>query len=202
MTDQYTTLADLASSEYKEKGSRFLTFAYSVANPDEIRERLDALRKQHPKANHHCYAWRLGNDGNQYRANDDGEPNNTAGKPILGQIDSFGLSNVLVVVVRYFGGTKLGASGLIAAYRTGAAETLGKAAFVRKRFTNLVDAECSYTLFGKLQRIVEAAEAKIIAQKFDTTIHVTLSVPCDSIPALTEALEQAGVELPNYTQTQ
>lgn len=108
--DSYLTLAEPAEALYKEKGSKFLAYAYPVSSEEQIRECLEALRKRYYDATHHCYAWRLGADGQNYRVNDDGEPSSTAGRPILGQLLSYGVTDVLVVVVRYFGGTKLGVS--------------------------------------------------------------------------------------------
>src|SRR3954466_15552915 len=121
---KYTTIAEPGTGDFRDRGSKFLAYAYPVFTPQDIKDRLNALKKEHPKATHHCYAWRLGTDGTQYRANDDGEPSGSAGKPILGQIDSTELTNVLVVVVRYFGGSLLGVPGLINAYKTATAQSL------------------------------------------------------------------------------
>lgn len=132
LPDSYRTLAAPATGEFKDRGSKFLAFAYPARTEAEALARVDALRKEHFKARHHCFAWRLGLDGQRFRANDDGEPSGTAGRPILGQIDAAGLTDVVVVVVRYFGGTLLGASGLIHAYRESAAEALRQAAVVEK----------------------------------------------------------------------
>ncbi len=127
MKDTYKTITALSTGEYKDRGSKFIACAYPAAGEEEALEHLAALRKEHPKARHHCFAWRFGTDGQRFRANDDGEPSGTAGRPILGQIDSFGLTNVVVIVVRYFGGTLLGASGLIEAYRESTASALANA---------------------------------------------------------------------------
>lgn len=116
-SDTYLTIEKKAEALYKDKGSKFLTFAFHVENDQQIKDALTQLKKEHPSANHHCYAYRLGADKLNFRANDDGEPSNTAGKPILGQIQSNDLTNILIVVVRYFGGTLLGVGGLISAYR-------------------------------------------------------------------------------------
>src|SRR5690606_7725476 len=124
MDDGYRTIAQPAEGLYKEKGSKFIALAYPVYTEEEIKDRLAELRKKYYDARHHCYAYMLGADKSRYRANDDGEPNHSAGDPILGQIRSADLSNVLVVVVRYFGGTKLGVSGLITAYKTATADAL------------------------------------------------------------------------------
>ena len=123
----YHTLQDPEEGFYKEKGSKFLAFAYPVTTEKEIKERIDGLKAKYFDARHHCYAWMLGANKNHFRAFDDGEPNHSAGDPILGQIRSKGVTNVLVVVVRYFGGVKLGMGGLISAYKNAAQDVLGKA---------------------------------------------------------------------------
>lgn len=125
--DTYKTIAAPSTGEFKDRGSKFIAYAYPVNTEEEALEKLAALRKEHPKARHHCFAWRFGVDGLRFRSNDDGEPSGTAGRPILGQIDSHGLTNIVVIVVRYFGGTLLGASGLINAYRESAADALRSA---------------------------------------------------------------------------
>ncbi len=130
--DTFLTIEQPAISELREKASKFYGFAYPVKSEKDIQHQLELLRKEHPKATHHCYAWRLGTEGLLFRANDDGEPSGTAGKPILGQIDKLGLTNVLIIVVRYFGGTLLGTSGLIQAYRESAALTLEQAKIVEE----------------------------------------------------------------------
>ena len=128
--DSYRTVAAPAEAACRERSSKFLSWIYPVRTEEEIRERLDALRKRYYDAKHHCYAWRLGPRGEAFRANDDGEPSGTAGKPILGQLLSNDITDCLVVVVRYFGGTKLGVPGLIAAYRESAAEAIAAAEIV------------------------------------------------------------------------
>jgi len=120
MEEQYTykTITAPTTSDFRDRGSKFFGFAYPVQDVEEVKEKVKALKKEHPKAVHHCYAFRIGTDGTLFRANDDGEPSGSAGKPMLGQIDSAGLTNVLVVIVRYFGGSLLGVPGLINAYKT------------------------------------------------------------------------------------
>lgn len=130
--DTYRSIPAPAEGLFKDNGSRFLAFAYPVENEEEIKDRVQALRKKYHDARHHCYAYRLGHLGDRFRANDDGEPSSSAGRPILGQIDSRGLSDVLVVVVRYFGGIKLGIPGLIRAYKTSTADALGQAEIIEK----------------------------------------------------------------------
>ncbi|MCB9284509.1 MAG: YigZ family protein [Lewinellaceae bacterium] len=125
--DSYKTIATPSSGEFKDRGSKFIATAYPVGDEEEALGKVAESRKEHPKARHHCFAWRFGVDGQRFRANDDGEPSGTAGRPILGQIDSFELTNIVVIVVRYFGGTLLGTSGLIQAYRESTAEALRQA---------------------------------------------------------------------------
>ena len=130
--DAYRSIAARSEGLFKDNGSRFIALAYPVETEDEVREIVAGLKKEYHDARHHCYAYRLGYKGDRFRANDDGEPSGSAGRPILGQIDSMGLSDVLVVVVRYFGGIKLGIPGLIRAYRTSTADALGQADIVEK----------------------------------------------------------------------
>ena len=130
--DTYTSIASPSRGLYKDQGSRFISFAYPVETEAQVKELVDSLKKEYHDARHHCYAYRLGLDGSRYRTNDDGEPSSTAGRPILSQIDSAGLSDVLIVVVRYFGGIKLGVPGLIKAYKTASQDALGQATKVEK----------------------------------------------------------------------
>jgi uncharacterized YigZ family protein len=132
MTDSYKTIKKESQGYFKDKGSKFLAFAFPVKSEEEIKEILTRLRKEHHSARHHCYAWRLGSEEITFRANDDGEPSSTAGKPILGQLLSFEVTNILIIVVRYFGGTLLGVSGLINAYKNAAADSLNNAEIIEK----------------------------------------------------------------------
>ncbi len=141
--------------EFKDRGSKFIAYAYPVQTEEEALAYLAALRKEHPKARHHCFAWRLGADGHRFRANDDGEPSGTAGRPILGQIDAAHLTNVVVIVVRYFGGTLLGTSGLIQAYRESTAEALRRAP--QQECTVLARA-CAEITYAMLPEWVSAAK--------------------------------------------
>ena len=163
----YFTIQPIEEILYKDKASKFIGFAYPVKEEKEIKEKLDHLRNLHPKATHHCYAYRLGLDKNNYRANDDGEPNGTAGKPILGQIDSFGITNCLIVVVRYFGGTKLGVSGLIDAYKECAKETIDASTIIELRILDYYELKCSYENINKIYQIVNNCKATITAQQLD-----------------------------------
>src|SRR3982751_2639344 len=130
--DFYNTITQSSTAEFKDRGSKFIAYAFPVGTADDFKKQLQLLKKEHPKAAHHCFAYRIGSDGNNFRISDDGEPSGTAGRPILGQIDSKGLTNVLVIVVRYFGGTLLGVPGLIKAYKTATAIALQQTLVVQR----------------------------------------------------------------------
>lgn len=164
---EYFSIEPVENILYKDKGSKFIGYAYPVKDEAAIKEKLEFIRQEHPKATHHCYAYRLGLDKNNYRTNDDGEPNGTAGKPILGQIDSIGITNTLVVVVRYFGGTKLGVSGLIDAYKETARETLAVATIITYKILDYYRIRCSYEQVQRVYHIVHQVQAQIISQELD-----------------------------------
>jgi uncharacterized YigZ family protein len=186
--DTFTTIAAPAEGSFKDRGSRFLAFAFPVRSEEEIRAHLDVLRKTHHGANHHCYAWRLGADKQRYRANDDGEPSGTAGRPILGQIQSFDLTDVLVVVVRYFGGTLLGAGGLVQAYKTAAHEALS-VAVVEERFVSEVYAlTFAYPAMNAVMKLLKDFEAAQREQKFEMDCSLVFEVRRRDADALCEAL--------------
>lgn len=166
MEDAYQTIVAPSTGEFRDRGSKFLAYAYPVYEEETINEHLTELKKLHPKARHHCYAWRLGTEGLQFRANDDGEPSGTAGRPILGQIDSFALTNVFVVVVRYFGGTKLGTSGLINAYKLSTAAALEAAEIVERLLEAVYEVEFDYSLMSDVMNAVKQQEVEIIKQEF------------------------------------
>ena len=174
--DTYRTLAQTSEGLYKEKGSKFIARAYPVQDEEAIKEILETLRKEFFDARHHCYAWILGPKGERYRANDGGEPNHAAGDPILGQIRSLELTNTLVVVVRYFGGTKLGVSGLIQAYRTAAAEALAaneiKEEVVRKK----LKLEYGYELTNEVMRLISEYDMQVEDQQFTDKCFMQVSV--------------------------
>ncbi len=175
-SDSYFTISAPAQIIYKEKSSKFLTFAYPVVSEDEIATHLEVLRKEHYDATHHCYAWRLGAKGEKSRANDDGEPSSTAGKPILGQLLSREVTNCLVVVVRYFGGTKLGVSGLIEAYRDSTAEVLDEADIVELTVDITVRISFSYVVMNGVMKVVKELCPKIKRQEFDNLCTMELSI--------------------------
>lgn len=174
--DEYKTIAAPAEAALRERSSRFRAFAFPVSAEEQVKEHLDALRKKYYDATHHCYAWRMGPGGEQWRANDDGEPGGTAGKPILGQMLSAEVTDCLIVVVRYFGGTKLGVPGLIAAYREAAADVLAVAEIVQRTVDVTVSAAFPYVVLNDVMRVVKEFEPKVHAQEFDNRCTMRLSI--------------------------
>jgi len=177
MNYTYKTIAAPASGVFKDKGSKFLAFAFPVENEEEIKQHIQHLKKEYFDARHHCYAYRLGLNGEFWRANDDGEPSSTGGKPILGQLLSLELTNVLVVVVRYFGGIQLGVSGLIKAYRSATADALAQAQIVEKTAKEILMLNFSYLEMNKVMKIIKEEELEIIAQHFDNECEIKIAVP-------------------------
>ncbi len=190
--DSYLTIAAPAEAASRERSSKFLAYAYPVRTEEEIRERLDALRKRYYDATHHCYAWRLGPHGEQFRSNDDGEPSGTAGKPILGQLLSTSVTDCLVVVVRYFGGTKLGVPGLIAAYREAAAEALAAAQIVERTVDRDVRVDFPYVAMNDIMRVIKELQPAIRAQRFDNLCTMELTIRETLAGQLVEKLRKAG----------
>lgn len=175
-TDTYLTLKDESEGLYKEKGSKFLAFAYPVRNESEIKEKLDQLRKKYHDARHHCYAYLLGKNQSIFRANDDGEPNHSAGDPILGQIRSHQLSNVMIVVVRYFGGTKLGVGGLIHAYKTAAADAIANNEIITAVLNERVKLDFEYLSMNEVMKLIKDYELQIVEQQFDNQCQLIVEV--------------------------
>ena len=174
--DSFKTIARAAETTYRQMSSKFLVYAYPVETEEEIKEHLEVLRKRWFDATHHCYAWRLGAHGEQFRANDDGEPSSTAGKPILGQLLSQEITNCLVVVVRYFGGTKLGVPGLIAAYKESTAQVLAECEIVEKTVDVVYRVEFSYMAMNDVMRIVKDMQPRVVNQEFDNMCSMTLAI--------------------------
>ena len=176
--DQYKTILEETIGEgyYTEKRSKFLAFAHHIESVDEAKELVIAYRKQYYDARHCCYAYMLGTEQKAFRANDDGEPSSTAGKPILGQIISHELTDVIVFVIRYFGGVKLGTSGLINAYRTAANEALSNASIVVKQVEETIDFDFTYPMMNDVMRVVKEMQPRVIDQKFDNTCSIKLSI--------------------------
>lgn len=196
--DSYKTIARPAEITYRQLSSKFLVYAYPVETEAEIKEYLDALRKRWFDATHHCYAWRLGAKGEQFRANDDGEPSSTAGKPILGQLLSQEVTNCLVVVVRYFGGTKLGVPGLIAAYKESTALVLSECEIVERTVDVVIEVSFSYIAMNDVMRIVKDMQPKVVNQVFDNLCTMTLSIregDSEQLIGRLEKVEGATVEV-------
>ena len=176
MIDTYKTLSKESMAEYKDRGSKFIAYAYPLSIEADFTAFLEKLKKEHPKARHHCFAWRLGMDSNRYRANDDGEPSGTAGRPILGQIDSFGLTNVGVIVVRYFGGTLLGTSGLIEAYRESTAEALRNAEIIEKVIEDTFEIIFEYDKMPNVMNALKKLNINILSQDFNENGVIKISI--------------------------
>lgn len=175
-SDTFLTIEKPAEAIFKDKGSKFLTFAYPVDNDQQIKEILNQLKKEHHTANHHCYAYRLGADKMNFRANDDGEPNNTAGKPILGQIQSNDLTNILIVVVRYFGGTLLGVSGLINAYKNSAADVIKASTIIEKQILFNYTIQFYFEHLNDVMKLLKQLDCKITNQQFDNNCEISFSI--------------------------
>ena len=186
----YRTLKSPIQAEIKDKGSRFLAFAYPVQTAEQVKKHVDDLRQEHHKARHWCYAYRLGVDGNQFRANDDGEPSGSAGRPILGQIDSFELTDVLVVVVRYFGGTLLGVPGLIHAFKTSTQMALENAQIIEKNIEKTVRIRCEYPYLNEAIRIAKNHQAEMIEQDLQLDCRLTVRIPLANAEACLAAWAQ------------
>lgn len=174
---KYKTLEQPVTAEFRDRGSKFIAYGYAISTPADVKEKLQLLKKEHPKAVHHCYAYRIGTDGTQYRANDDGEPSGSAGRPILGQIDSVGITNTLVVVVRYFGGTLLGVPGLINAYKTVTADALQTGSFIEKWVEQVVEVQFDYPTMSEVMYLLKQSEATIYKQDLQLFCAVTAGVP-------------------------
>ncbi len=174
---QYLTIAAPSTGVFKEKGSKFLAYAYPVNSEAEIKEIMANIRKEYFDARHHCYAYRLGPTGNVYRANDDGEPNHSAGDPILGQLKSANLTYILLVVVRYFGGIKLGVSGLIQAYKTAAQEAIAAATIVQKKEQGRLTLHFSYEQLNEVMSLVKEPGLVILKQDFQQDCLLVIQFP-------------------------
>ena len=188
MDDTYRTIRYLSEGYYTEKRSRFLSFALPVRTPDEVKTQLDIYRKKYYDARHVCWAYRLGPDRTTFRANDDGEPSSTAGKPILGQINSNNLTDILIIVVRYFGGIELGTSGLIVAYRTAAAEAIAAARIEERTVDETITITFEYPHLNSVMRIVKEDKPDVLAQSFELTCEMTLRIRQSCMDALKSRL--------------
>lgn len=173
----FFTIDKPSMAEHKDRGSRFIAYAFPIQTADDFKKRLRELREEHPKAAHHCFAYRIGTDGNVFRAGDDGEPAGSAGKPILGQIDSKSLTDISVVVVRYFGGTLLGVPGLITAYKTVASFALQLTPIIQKPVLQQYVLEFEYGLMNEVMMIVKRAQCVVIANEAQLFCRLQIGVP-------------------------
>ena len=194
MQDEYRTIATTSEGYYTEKRSKFLAFAHPVETVDEIKEILAGYRKKYYDARHVCYAYMLGADRKEFRANDDGEPSSTAGKPILGQINSNELTNILIVVVRYYGGVNLGTSGLIVAYREAAADALAHSTIETRQVEEIVTYSFAYPQMNDVMRIVKEMNPRIISQTYDNTCEIKLSIRKSEAEQLKNRLSKLSFE--------
>ena len=186
--DTYKTIADVSEGLYTEKRSKFIAVALPVKTVEEIKEHLEVYQKKYYDARHVCYAYMLGHERKDFRANDNGEPSGTAGKPILGQINSNELTDILVIVVRYFGGIKLGTSGLIVAYKAAAAEAIAAATILEKTVDDEVTVLFEYPFMNDVMRIVKEEEPEIVDQSYDMDCRMTLRIRRSCMPRLRERL--------------
>lgn len=196
--DSYLTIGADAEVAIRERSSKFLAYAFHVESEEEIASHLERLRKRYYDATHHCYAWRLGPEGERFRANDDGEPSSTAGKPILGQMLSHDLTDCLIVVVRYFGGTKLGVPGLIAAYKESAAAVIEVAEIVERTVDTIFKVEFPYVAMNEIMRIVKEEQPVVKGQTFDNLCVMTLAVRrgrADAVLGRLGKVEGASIEV-------
>lgn len=195
MTDEYKTITEvIGEGFYSEKRSKFLAFAHHVETIDEIKNILASYRKKYYDARHVCYAYVLGADKADFRANDDGEPSSTAGKPILGQINSYDLTNVLVIVVRYYGGVNLGTGGLSVAYRTAAADALDHATIETRLVEEVITYSFPYPMMNAVMRVIKEIQPRIVSQTFDNTCSISMSIRQEMAPVLRDRLEKLSFE--------
>jgi uncharacterized YigZ family protein len=199
--DTYKTITQPGSGIYKEKGSKFIALAYPVTGEDGVKQILEDLRKEYYDARHHCYAYILGPDKSAWRVNDDGEPSGTGGKPIHGQILSFDLTNILIVVIRYFGGTKLGVSGLINAYKSAAKDALLQAEIVEKTVNEVYRLEFPYELMNDVMRIIKEEDLQIIENQFNNSCTITYSIRKNEADRVKTRLLKTHVNKITYLQT-
>lgn len=194
MTDEFKTIKNTSEGFYSEKRSKFLAFAHHVETLDEIKELLALYRKKYYDARHVCYAYMLGAAREDFRANDDGEPSSTAGKPILGQINSHELTDVLIVVVRYYGGVNLGTSGLIVAYREAAADAIAHAEVEMRQVEDYVTYDFPYVMMNDVMRIVKDMQPRIVSQTYDNTCRIVLAIRQSDAPKLRQRLSKLSFE--------
>jgi uncharacterized YigZ family protein len=194
--DHYQTIEKSAETEFKERGSRFIAYAFPVADTHSFKKRLGELKKEHAKATHHCFAYRIGVDGNIFRVSDDGEPSGTAGKPILGQIDSKSLTDIAVIVVRYFGGTLLGVPGLINAYKTVTAYALQLTPVIQKQIESVHVIEFDYTRMNDIMTVIKETNCTVIEKTIELFCKIKIGIPKKRlVETLNNFNEIPGIEI-------
>ncbi len=176
-SDFYQTIEKESIAEFKDRGSRFLAYAFPISSTDDFKKRWKELKDEHPKAVHHCFAYRIGTDGNNFRSSDDGEPSGSAGRPILGQIDSKELANTAIIVVRYFGGTLLGVPGLVNAYKTAASFALQLNPIVKKPVLIHYRLQFDYTILNDVMRIIKKTECIVLKQELRLFCMIEIAIP-------------------------
>lgn len=186
----YYTIEKPSVAEYKDRGSKFLSYAFPIATVDDFKKRLKELKEEHPKAAHHCFAYRLGTDGTNFRASDDGEPAGSAGKPILNQIDSKHITNAAIVVVRYFGGTLLGVPGLITAYKTAASFALQLTPIVQKPVLVQYALQFDYTLMNEVMMVVKRFNCAILQNEMQLFCRMVIGIPKEQLELCVEKLNE------------
>ena len=194
MTDEYKTLKSGGEGYYTDKRSKFLAFAHHVSTVEEIKDILARYRKKYFDARHVCYAYMLGPERTDFRANDDGEPSSTAGKPILGQINSNELTDILIVVVRYYGGVNLGTSGLIVAYREAAADAIAHSEIETRQVEEIITYNFPYPMMNDVMRIVKDMQPRIVSQTYDNTCEIRLSIRKSEAEQLRNRLQKLSFE--------
>lgn len=194
--DHYFTIEAPAIAEFKDRGSKFLAYCFPIKKAEDFKTHLQLLKKEHPKANHHCFAYRLGTDGNQFRSSDDGEPSGTAGKPILGQIDAKNLTDVMIVVVRYFGGSLLGVPGLINAYKTSASQVLQCIPSIQKTIEISYELHFNYTEMNEVMRIIKQYNCTVNKNEMQLFCVMQIGIPKKELGEVLTAFEDIkGLEV-------
>jgi uncharacterized YigZ family protein len=193
MNDEYRTLKGPSEGLYKEKGSKFIAHAIPVSSLEEVKSNLERLRKIYHDARHHCYAYRIGEEPGETRYNDDGEPSGTAGKPIFGQIQSYDLTNVLIVVVRYFGGIKLGTGGLMQAYKTASKDAIENGSIVMKTWMNILSIGFKYEQMNEIMHMIKEEDLHPKSQEFDLKCHIVLEIRRGKTEEFLQKISSAGM---------
>jgi uncharacterized YigZ family protein len=193
--DSYNTIEKPSVAEYKDRGSKFIAYAFPIADVNEFKEKLTVVKKEHPKATHHCFAYRIGTDGNNFRVSDDGEPSGSAGRPILGQIDSRQVTNVLIIVVRYFGGTLLGVPGLINAYKTAASFALQVTPVVQKPVLINYRLQFDYSQMNDVMKIVKQFDCVVLSQETALFSSMQIGIPQKRSEEILNKFKTLGIEV-------